>query len=157
MLTKKLQHLSLSTGLLLVALAFVTLTFAPLAKAEETMLGGEYTLHYIAVNSSFISPEIAASYGIVRSPRNAFLNISVIKNTGAAGTPVTARVTGEKGNLLGQNSTIEFIEIREGDAVYYLGQFEFSNAENLRFNLEIQPENSGPVYPVSYTTQMYIN
>lgn len=129
----------------------------PLAHAEQSEIAGEYTVHYIAVNSSFISPEIAASYGIVRSPRNAFLNISVIKNTGATGTPVSANVTGIKGNLLGQNSAINFIEIREGTAVYYLGQFEFSNAENLRFTLEIQPENSGPTYPINYTTQMYIN
>tara|TARA_R110000772_G_scaffold152999_2_gene263934 strand:- start:5509 stop:5958 length:450 start_codon:yes stop_codon:yes gene_type:complete len=146
-LFKKIGLLSIVTCCLLISAVH----------AEEAELAGAYTVHYIAVNSSFISPEIAAQYGIVRSPRSAFLNISVIKNTGGTGTPVRATVTGEKGNLLGQNSTIDFIEIREGTAVYYLGQFEFSNAENLRFSLEIQPENSGPVYPISYTTQMYIN
>jgi len=62
-----------------------------------------------------------------------------------------------KANFLSQNSTINFIEINEGDAIYYIGQFEFSNAENLRFNIEVQPENNGPVYPLSWTSKLYIN
>ena len=128
--------------------------FPALANAEQSQTFGDYTVHYIAVNSTFISPEIADRYGIVRSARNAFLNISVIKNTGRA---VSARVTGEKANFLSQNSMINFIEVKEGDAIYYIGQFEFSNAENLRFNIEVQPENSGPVYPLSWTEKLYIN
>ncbi|MFL2840242.1 MAG: DUF4426 domain-containing protein [Pseudohongiellaceae bacterium] len=71
--------------------------------------------------------------------------------------PVAARITGEKANFLSQKSSINFIEIHEGDAIYYIGQFEFSNAENLRFNLEIQPEHTGPVSPITWTTQLYIN
>ena len=51
----------------------------------------------------------------------------------------------------------DFIEINEGSAIYYIGQFDFSNAENLRFNFEIQPEQSGTVYPISWTSQLYIN
>lgn len=131
--------------------------FSMPVQAEQSQDFGDYTVHYIAVNSSFISAEIAETYGIVRSPRNAFLNISVIKNTSASGTPVTANISGEKANFLGQNSIINFVEIREGDAIYYIGQFEFSNAENLRFNLQVQPENSGPIYPLTWTTQLYIN
>jgi hypothetical protein len=137
----------------LLTLCFVSLP----ALAEQSQDFGDYTVHYIAVNSSFISPEIAETYGIVRAPRNAFLNISVIKNTSASGTPVTASISGEKANFLSQNSDIDFIEVREGDAIYYIGQFEFSNAENLRFNLEVQPENTGPVYSLTWTTQLYIN
>jgi len=113
--------------------------FATLVKAEQSQDFGDYTVHYIAVNSTFISPEIAERYGIVRSARNAFLNISVIKNSGAA---VSAKITGMKANFLSQNSAINFIEINEGDAIYYIGQFEFSNAENLRFNIEVQPETT---------------
>jgi hypothetical protein len=128
--------------------------FTSSTKAEQSQDFGEYTVHYIAVNSTFIAPEIAERYGIVRSARNAFLNISVIKNNGAA---VPAQITGEKANFLSQNSMINFIEVIEGDAIYYIGQFDFSNAENLRFNVEVQPENSGPVYSLTWTTKLYIN
>ncbi len=131
--------------------------FSSSLKAEQSKIIGDYTVHYITVNSNFISPEIAQQYGIVRSPRNAFLNISILKNDDGSGTPVTAVVTGGKANFLSQSKDIEFIEVREGDSIYYLGQFDFSNAENLRFNLEVQPEQSGPTYPLSWTTQLYIN
>lgn len=129
---------------------------APCAQAQQQELG-EYTVYYNAVNSTFISPEIAEQYGIVRAPRNAFLNISVIKNDGGLGTAVSASVSGEKANLLGESAAIDFVEIREGSAIYYIGQFEFTNAETLRFNLQIQPEDSGEVYPLSWTAQLYIN
>lgn len=131
--------------------------FSSMLQAEQSQNINDYTVHYIAVNSTFISPEIAERYGIVRSTRNAFLNISVTKNTSNLSTSVAARITGEKANFLSQKSSISFIEILEGDAIYYIGQFEFSNAENLRFNLEIQPENNGPVSPITWTTQLYIN
>ncbi|MAY02594.1 MAG: hypothetical protein CMQ38_06420 [Gammaproteobacteria bacterium] len=140
---------------LLLGLTLVCMSILSVNAQQEVF--GDYTVHYIAVNSNFISPEIAEQYDIVRSPRNAFLNISVIKNTGGTGTAVSATISGEKANFIGQREDITFIEVREGDAIYYLGQFEFSNAENLRFNIEIQPENSGPVYPLSWTTQLYIN
>lgn len=124
--------------------------------AEEQRFG-EYTVNYVAVYSNFLSPEIAAQYGIVRSARNAFINISVLKDDGSIGTAVVATITGEKANFIGQSETLDFIEVREGNAIYYLGQFEFSNAENLRFTLNIQPENTGPSYTLSWTTQLYIN
>jgi hypothetical protein len=137
----------------------ILLTFTLCAShvgAEEQQFG-DYTVNYVAVYSNFLRPEIAERYGIVRSARNAFVNISVLRNDSSVGTPVAARISGEKANFIGQSDAIEFIEIREGDAIYYIGQFEFSNAENLRFNLSVQPERQGPAYSVSWTTQMYIN
>ena len=128
-----------------------------LTQTETSQVFGDYTVYYIAVNSSFINPEIAERYDIVRAPRNAFLNISVIKNTGGTGTPVTALLSGQKANFIGQSSNLDFMEIREGDAIYYIGQFDFSNAENLRFNLQVQPENNGPNYSLTWTSKLYIN
>jgi hypothetical protein len=109
------------------------------------------------VYSNFLNPEIAERYGIVRSARNAFVNITVLKEDGSIGTPVNARITGVKANFIGQSETLDFIEIQEGESFYYIGQFEFSNAENLRFTLSIQPENNGPTFELSWTAQMYIN
>lgn len=118
---------------------------------------GDYTVHYQAVNSTFINADIAEQYGIVRSDRRAFLNISVIKNTADGSTPVTAAITGGKRNLLGQAGNIEFREIREGNAIYYIGEFEYSNAERVRFSINVQPELAGPEYEIRWETQLYNN
>ena len=143
--------------LLLCQLALVTLLLAPAAHAESQTFG-DYTVHYIAVNSTFISPEIAQQYGIERNRRGAFLNIAVLKNNAdGSTTPVIAAVSGGKQNLLQQSGDIEFQEVREGDAIYYLGQFEFSNAELLRFNVQVQPEQQGPSHTIEWTTTLYAN
>jgi hypothetical protein len=137
--------------LLLCALA------APVASAEEQSFG-DYTVYYQAVNSTFLTPEIAEQYAIVRSERRAFLNVAVVRNEeGGKTTPVTATINGIKHNLLQQSEPIEFKLVREGEAIYYIGQFDFSNAEILRFTLEVAPEGNEPAHAIEWSTQLYSN
>ena len=72
-------------------------------------------------------------------------------------TPVTANVSGGKKNLFGQVADINFIKVTEGEAIYYLGQFEFSNAEDTRFEIEVQPEGNGRSYNIEWTSILYNN
>lgn len=131
------------------------LALSSLASAESKDFG-EYTVHYIAVNSTFITPEIADQYKIVRSERRAFLNIAVLRNnTDGSTTPVAAKVSGGKQNLMQQTGDIDFEEIREGESIYYIGQFDFSNAETLRFAVDIQPDGDGAAHQIEWTTQLY--
>ena len=117
---------------------------------------GNYTVHYIAVNSTFIEPDTAAQYNIVRSARRAFLNIAIIRNNAdGTTTPVTAKVSGGKINLMQQQGVIDFNEIREGTAIYYIGQFDFSNAELVRFKVAVQPEQQGPTHTIEWETRLY--
>ncbi|HTR00124.1 MAG TPA: DUF4426 domain-containing protein [Candidatus Acidoferrum sp.] len=126
------------------------------AQTETSKTFGNYTVHYIAVNSTFIDADIAAKYHITRSKRGAFLNIAVLRNdSDGKTTPVTAKLSGGKSNLMQQSGQIAFQEIREGDAIYYIGQFDFSNAETLRFNVKVQPESKGETYSLEWTTQLY--
>ena len=125
------------------------------ALAEEQTFG-DYTVHYQAVNSTFLSPEIAEQYDIVRSERRAFLNIAVLRNEDdGSTTPVTATLNGSKHNLLQQAEAIEFRQIREGEAIYYIGQFDFSDREVLRFTLEVHPEGQEGAHTIEWTTQLY--
>lgn len=124
--------------------------------ADVSDASGDYEIHYIAVNSTFLQPEIAAQYGIVRSPRNAFLNIAVLrKNANGSTLPVTATVSGSKHNLLQQSETVNFAEVREGTAIYYLGQFGFSDAEILRFEITVQAQDSTTTHNIAWQTQLY--
>ena len=138
--------------LLLCALA------APVAALAEEQTFGDYTVHYQAVNSTFLTPEIAEQYDITRSERRAFLNIAVLRNeSDGSTTPVTATLNGVKHNLLQQSEAIEFALVREGEAIYYIGQFDFSDREVLRFTLEVSPEGREPSHAIEWTTQLYSN
>jgi hypothetical protein len=133
-----------------------TLLIGAVTTLAEEQDFGAYTVHYIAVNSTFLQPEIAQQYGIVRSARRAFLNVAVLRNDAdGSTTPVTATLSGGKRNLLQQTGEITFREIREGDAIYYIGQFEFSNAEILRLTVSVQPEHQGPEHTIEWSTQLY--
>lgn len=122
----------------------------------ESKTFGNYTVHYIAVNSTFLTPEIAAQYKIVRSARRAFLNIAVLRNnTDGSTTPVAAKVEGGKRNLMQQTGDIDFAEVREGEAIYYIGQFDFSNAEIVRFSVQVTPQGESAAQTIEWSTQLY--
>src|SRR5690606_24521568 len=80
-------------------IALLTLLLALPAWAERKHSFGEYDVHYIAFNSGFLQPDIAAAAGLVRSKSQGVLNVSVLK----AGKPTMALVSGTVKNLLGQD------------------------------------------------------
>ena len=61
-------------------LCLLALLFALPAVAERKHSVGEYDVHYIAFNSGFLQPDIAAAAGLVRSKTQGVLNISVLKS-----------------------------------------------------------------------------
>lgn len=145
----------MSLNKLLIAAALTLLS--AFAQAEEQTFGN-YTVHYQAVNSTFLRPEIAEQYGIVRSERRAFLNVAVLRNEAdGKTTPVTATIHGVKHNLLQQSEAIDFALVREGTAIYYIGQFDFSDREIVRFTLEVAPEGNEPAHTIEWSTQLYRN
>lgn len=103
---------------------------------------GTLDVHYIAINSTFLTPDIAKTYDITRSKINALINISVLDNSLAGKPAKTANVFGTATNLLGQSKTLEFVEVKEGDAIYYLAELNFSNEEIFRFDIKINTDDS---------------
>lgn len=107
---------------------------ASAAFAEQFAKFGDYEVHYVVINSTFITPEVAARLGLTRSNTTALVNLSVLEH----GTdPVPAGVTGKATNLLGTKRSLEFREIHEGDARYYLAALRFSEEEMWRFAIEL--------------------
>jgi hypothetical protein len=137
-------------------IALLLLSWITTLAHAESLTFGQYTVHYIAVNSTFLTPEIAAQYNIVRSSRRAFLNIAVLRNNDdGSTTPVAAVVEGGKRNLMQQAGSIEFAEVREGEAIYYIGQFDFSNAEIVRFAVNVTPAGETAAQAIEWSTQLY--
>ena len=89
-------------------LCLLALLFALPAVAERKHSVGEYDVHYIAFNSGFLQPDIAAAAGLVRSKTQGVLNISVLKS----GKPTAAQVSGTVKNLLGQDYTLNFKQLK---------------------------------------------
>ncbi|WP_295802989.1 DUF4426 domain-containing protein [uncultured Microbulbifer sp.] len=96
---------------------------------------GDYRVTYSVFNSDFISPDIARQYNLVRARDRAFVNISVAKKGDTKG--MSAGISGNATNLIQQSRALEFQEIRDQDAVYYLAPFRFEHEESLTFNIDL--------------------
>jgi len=105
--------------------------------AQNMKKMGTMNIHFMAIGSTFFTPEIAKAYGIKRSRYNGIVNISVLDNTKEGMPAKTVSITAKAKNNLGQFKTLEFTEVKEGDAIYYLAQVSYSNEETLHFDLLI--------------------
>jgi hypothetical protein len=120
------------------------------AAAERKQTFGDVQVHYSAFNSSFLQPEIAAAAGLVRSKQQGVLNIAVRK----AGEASSARVSATVKNLLGRVTALEFRQIIDGDAIYYLAQFPIENREMLLFSVTVQTDNA-PAQSFSFNQEVF--
>jgi hypothetical protein len=125
------------------------------AQAENMKKMGNMNIHYIALNASFLTPEIAKAYDIVRSKYNGLINISVLDNTLASTPAKTVSITGTARNLAGQNKKLEFVEVKEGDAIYYLAQVNYRNEETIVFDLTIT--DSQESHQLKFSQKFYVD
>ncbi len=123
--------------------------------AEQYVAYGNYEMHYNAFNSTFIQPNVAKNIGLQRSKRKALINVSVLKVDGVEKTPVTAHVTGKAHNLIEQSQDLKFKKVDEGNAIYYLGQFGFSDGQVMRISLDVQPDPNQPAYTIQFEDKFY--
>ena len=111
------------------------------ASAENAQDFGDYVVHFNALTTDNLPPSVTREYGITRSKNRAMLNVTVLKKVlGTTGQPVSAKVGATVSNLTGQQRDIELREIREGSAIYYIGEFGVNHEENLDFSVVALPE-----------------
>ena len=113
----------------------VVLLFSSQANAEQKQVLGIWDVHYIALNTTFLSPEVAKQYAIVRSKFNALINISVLDRKDKSAQSVV--LTGEAKNLIGVIKKLTFKQVKEGKAIYYLATLPFSDLEQYRISINI--------------------
>lgn len=130
---------------------------SPDTHAQQAREFGDYVVHYNALNSSLITPEVARAYGIRRSDSRGLINISIIRNDANNDLiAVRAGVETSAKNLTGQTRDIEMREISEGeDAIYYIGEFSVSNMEMFDFTVSVTPEGMDKQFKVEFRQQFY--
>ena len=108
---------------------------------------GDYTAHYNVFHSMDIPAKVAETYKLVRGADRALVNISLTKtDNGSTSLGLPAVVTGASKNLMQQKQTLKFIEVKEGDATYYLAPFVFNNEELLHFDIQVSADaNANPM------------
>ncbi len=122
--------------------------------AQQSTRYDQFELHHSIVYTTFLSPEVAAEYGITRGPDKAILTLSVrdADSGEIAGRPMT--IEGRTWDLItGGNMRVK--EIREGRATYYIVPFEFLDQEYRFFEFTFQPEGAVEAYDHKMKVQLW--
>lgn len=125
----------------------LVLLFASLSQATEIKVG-DWTVHYSALPSTFLTPDVARSYQIERSRYNGILNIAVHDKDGKS---QQVNLTGEGKTLIGTIRKLEFQTVREGDSIYYIAEYPYRNVDNVEFTIDIQGPNQGGEFSFRHT------
>lgn len=127
--------------------------------ATEIVRQNNFEVQIQPFPSTFLTKDVARTYGFNRSRRQALLNVVVLKiqEDGKARGAVPASVTGFSTNLIGQTQDLIFRKIDEGvGAVYYLAPIRVTSEESIRINLEIEPLG-GEIIDVDFRHQVYVD
>jgi hypothetical protein len=143
---------------LIAILAGVLLLYPLSGMAENSKEFGQYVIHYNALATDVLPPEVARQYHITRSRNRGMINITVLKKIlGSPGQPVHARVDVTAQNLAGQIRRIQTREIRDGNAIYYIGDFGVANEETLKFTVQARPQGTQESVEVRFSQDFYTN
>jgi hypothetical protein len=127
-------------SVLKILMIFFVLLLPLSTSAEQKKTMGNWDVHYIVLNTTFLEPKVAKAYDLVRSRNNALVNISVLNRRSKEAQSVS--MTGTASNLLGRKSSLEFRKIEEGDSIYYLAVLPFDDEELYRFDIKIVAGNN---------------
>jgi hypothetical protein len=144
--------------MLLLPLAVLLLVLGTPAQAQLSERFGPYELHYSVVNTTFIEPAVAAQYGLARGKRRAIINLSLREHL-EDGSTVAREMSlqGLSRDLTQSQVNFDFKEVREGPAIYYIGEFKFINREWRFFEFTFTPDGSEQALSFEFKQQMYIN
>ncbi|WP_339544098.1 DUF4426 domain-containing protein [Pseudomonas sp. RA_35y_Pfl2_P32] len=107
---------------------------ADVIKGERQETFGDVTVHYNTFNSTFLQPDIAKAVELIRSKNQGVINVSVIK----AGQPMVASVTGSVKDLTSKTVPLNFKQVTEQGAIYYLAQYPVDQQEVRTFEIKVQ-------------------
>lgn len=132
------------------------LALTTISKAEQSQDFGDYVVHFNAITTNNLPPQAASAYNIQRSANKALLNITVLKKVmGAPGTPVEADVRAEAVNLTNQHHVLSMREVKEQNAIYYLGMLNVDDEETYDFTVTVSPEGVPQKFVVKFRQQFF--
>jgi len=118
-------------------------------KGERKEVFGDVTVHYNTFNSTFLTPDIAKAAELIRSKDQGVINVSVIKD----GKPLIANVTGTVKDLTSQSVPLNFRQVTEQGAIYYIAQYPVEQQETRTFEIKVQ--NGDKINTINFNQELF--
>ena len=142
----------------LISLLLLSTLLATSAKAgveETTRETDTHIIHFNVFDSSFLTPEIAQQYDLKRSNYHSMLNLAVHEKGSSEDKPIPVLLQGTVTNIVQQQRALEFIEIQEGSAIYYLSDFRVTDNDLLTFDIKIRTNADSPGYDLKFKRRVF--
>jgi hypothetical protein len=126
--------------------------------AEESFRDfGNYEVHYNAVRTDALTPEVARLYGIQRSTNRVMLNVTVLHKEAnrAPRKPIEADVKVDAYNLNGQLKNLQLRRVSEREAIYYIGEISIGGTEILVFDIAVTPPGETAPLTVKFKREFF--
>lgn len=141
---------------LLALMTLIGIGLMPTAQAEQAVRAGDFIVHYAAIRTTDLTPEVARQFGVSRSGRQALLVLNAQRDTGdSLPEPVPATATGHVTSLLGHRQRLRPRPHQEAGVHYVLANFETLTAEYLTLELEVMPEGASAPISVKFQQQFF--
>lgn len=124
-----------------------------LAQANTSYEMDNHIVYYNVFNSTIIPADVAKAYNLVRAKDRVYVNIALVNKTGGNG--IAADISGVHRNLMQQKFPLEFIEIKEATATYYLAPIRFNNEEILHIDIEASSLDKTDSASFTITKKLY--
>ncbi|QBX43941.1 DUF4426 domain-containing protein [Pseudomonas fluorescens] len=134
---------------LLAACLSLSAVAADAIKGERKEVFGDVTVHYNTFNSTFLTPDIAKAAELIRSKNQGVINVSVIKD----GKPLIANVTGTVKDLTSQSVPLNFRQVTEQGAIYYIAQYPVEQQETRTFEIKVQ--NGNKINTINFNQELF--
>jgi hypothetical protein len=123
----------------------------PAQALDETFKDfGNYEVHFNALRTDSLTPEVARAYGIQRSSSRVMLNVTILRKEAehAPRKPVEGTVAVDAYNLNGQLKDIQMRRVSEGEAIYSIGEVSIAGSEILVFDINVTPQGESTPFNV---------
>lgn len=128
---------------------------AIVAQAEQYVDAGEFRVHYAAINTAQLTPEVARQFGVARTRNQILLVLNAQQNVEGRYLPVPATATGTATTLLGHIQKLALRPIREADVHYVIATFETLDGEFMTIDAQVLPAGGNAPIAIKFKQQFY--
>ncbi len=128
---------------------------APVSPPTSQTFGAD-TVYFNVLNTGFLTPEVARSYGITRGKDKFLVNVSVRHTSDGTSGPIRATVSGSSSDLI-HRTPLNFREVIEQDAIYYIAELSIDGKQETRdFRLRVNTATRPQPYDIQFNKTLHI-
>ncbi len=155
----RVNRLTIAQRMLSLVLFINLLASVAYAQESSSVRKGNYEIFYSAFNTSFLQPETAVAVGVKRAKDIGLINLSIREHLpdGTTQARKAKIISGTTFNLLHKN-TLQWQEVVEPGAVYYLAKFKINNDnEMIVIKAAVTPEGEKNAIDIEFKNNFYRN